>query len=89
LTEELGIRKVCAKMVSRNLTEQKLDARLNVCADLLEKVEADPQVKNRFISGEESCFFFPYDLGTKRQSLECQKSKHVLVKSEIHTCVLL
>jgi len=26
LTEELGMRKICAKMVPRNLTEQKWDA---------------------------------------------------------------
>jgi hypothetical protein len=28
LTEELGMRKICAKMVPRNLTEQQRDARL-------------------------------------------------------------
>jgi hypothetical protein len=29
LTEEMGMRKICAKMVSMNLTEQQLDARLS------------------------------------------------------------
>ena len=57
LTEELGMRKMCAKMVSRNLTKQQQYARLSVCADLLEKVEADSQLKNRVISGDESWFF--------------------------------
>jgi len=33
LTEELGMRKICAKMVSRNLTEQKRDARLSAVFD--------------------------------------------------------
>jgi len=28
LTEELGMRKICAKMVPRNLTEQQRDARV-------------------------------------------------------------
>jgi len=32
LTEELGMRKICAKMVPRNLTEQQRDARVSVCA---------------------------------------------------------
>ena len=30
LTEELGMRKICAKMVPRNLTEQQRDARVSV-----------------------------------------------------------
>jgi hypothetical protein len=34
LTEELGMRKICAKMVSRNLTEQQLDARLRTEFDI-------------------------------------------------------
>jgi hypothetical protein len=32
--EELGIRKMCAQMVPRNLTEQQLDARLSVFFDI-------------------------------------------------------
>jgi len=44
LTEELGIRKICAKMVPRNLTEQQQDARVSVCAELLEQVEVDPEL---------------------------------------------
>ena len=34
LTEESGMRKICAKMVSRNLTEQKLYARLRAEFDI-------------------------------------------------------
>ena len=34
LTEELGMRKICAKMVPRNLTEQQLDVRLRVEFDI-------------------------------------------------------
>jgi hypothetical protein len=33
LTEELGMRKICAKMVPRNLTEQQQDARLSSVFD--------------------------------------------------------
>ena len=33
---KLGMRKIWAKMVPRNLTEQQQDARLSVCAELLE-----------------------------------------------------
>jgi len=54
LTEELGMRKICAKMVPRNLTEQQ---RVSVCAELLEQVEADPELMERVITGDESWFF--------------------------------
>ena len=47
LTEELGMQKICAKMVPRKLTEQQQDAQLSICADLLEQVEADPELMDR------------------------------------------
>jgi len=34
LTEELGMRKICDKVVPRNLTEQQLDARLSAVFDI-------------------------------------------------------
>ena len=43
LTEELGMRKICAKMVPRNLTQQQ-DAQVSICAELLEQVEANPEL---------------------------------------------
>jgi len=69
LTEELGMRKICAKMVPRNLTEQQRDARVSIWAELLEQVEADPELMELVITGDES-WFFQYDPETKRQSLE-------------------
>jgi len=69
LTEELGMRKICAKMVARNLIEQQRDARVSVCAELLEQVEADPELMEWVITGDKS-WFFQYDPETKRQSLE-------------------
>jgi len=69
LTEELGKRKICAKILPRNLTEQQRDARVSFCAELLEQVEADPELMERVITGDES-WFFQYDPETKRQSLE-------------------
>jgi hypothetical protein len=44
LTEELGMRKICAKIVPRNLTKYQWDAQMSVCADLLQQVEADPEL---------------------------------------------
>jgi len=56
-------------MVPRNLTEQQRDVRVSVCAELLEQVEADPELMQRVITGDES-WFFQYDPETKRPSLE-------------------
>jgi len=73
LTGELGMRKICAKMVPRKLTEQQRDARVRVCAEVLEQVEDDPELMERVITGGES-WFFQCDPETKRQSLEwCSK----------------
>jgi len=63
------MRKICAKMVPRNLIQQQRDARVRVSAELLEQVEADPDLMERVITGDES-WFFQYDPETKRQSLE-------------------
>jgi hypothetical protein len=38
------MRKICAKMVPRNLTQQQRDACVSVSAALLEQVEADPDL---------------------------------------------
>ena len=69
LTEELWMRKICAKLVPRNLTEEQRDARMSVCAELLEQVEAVPEIMERVITGDES-WIFQHDPETKRQSME-------------------
>ena len=56
-------------MVPRNLTEQQRDVRVSVCAELLEEVEADPELMEQVITNDES-WFFQYDPETKRQSFE-------------------
>jgi hypothetical protein len=67
--EELGMRKICAKMVSRNLMQQQQDAQLSICADVLEQAEANPELMDSVITGDES-WFLQYDPETKCQSLE-------------------
>jgi len=37
LTEDLNMRKVCAKMVPKELTKQKKQRRVTICQDLLER----------------------------------------------------
>ena len=52
-TQDLDMRKVCSKMVPRNLkTEQKANRR-GVCLDLLDRLEREPEFFSRVIAGNE------------------------------------
>jgi len=54
LTQDLDMRKVCAKMVPKNLTTQQKANRRDVCLDLLDHLERKPEFFNRIITGDES-----------------------------------
>ncbi|XP_049855555.1 uncharacterized protein LOC126336118 [Schistocerca gregaria] len=69
ITEDLGMTKICAKMVPKNLAPKQRETRKNVAPDMLELREINPELLNRVITGGESFFFFfQYDPQTKRQS---------------------
>ena len=54
LTQDLDMRKVCAKMVPKNLTtEQKANWR-DACLDLLDHLKREPEFFSRVITGDES-----------------------------------
>jgi len=79
LTKKLGIQKICAKLVPKNLTnEQKEDCR-NVCLDLLEHIENDENVFKHVITGDES-WIFKYDPENKQQSSEWHTSNSLFLK---------
>ena len=67
LVDSLGMRKVCAKMVPRLLTEEQKAQRLNACRDILQQMEANEKLLENVITGDES-LVFRYDPETKRQS---------------------
>jgi hypothetical protein len=52
LTEELGIRQICAKLVPKNLTNKQKESRRNVCLDHLEHIENENF--SNVITGDES-----------------------------------
>ena len=68
LTQDLDMRKVCAKMVPQNLTTEQKAHRRDVCLDLLDCLE-EPEFFNRVITGDES-WIMEYDSEIKRQSRE-------------------
>ena len=69
LVDNLGMRKVCAKMVRRLLLEDQKTRRLHVCQDILQQLQTDATLLEKVITGDES-WILEYDPETKRQS--CQ-----------------
>jgi hypothetical protein len=69
VTQELNIRKVCAKLVPKNLDDDKKACRNEVLAEMLEQLETDPDFRDLVITGDESCFF-KYDPEANRHSVE-------------------
>jgi len=63
LTEGLDIRKVCAKMVPKELTEEQNQRRVTICQDLLER---QGDILGRVITGDET-WVHQYDPEKKRQ----------------------
>jgi len=54
LAQDLGTRNVCAKMVPKNLTTEQKFNRRDVCLDLLDRLEREPEFFSRVITGDES-----------------------------------
>ena len=69
ITEDLGMRKFCAKMVPRLLNGGQNERRVQWCQDILELLETEPNLLKRVVAGDES-WIFEFDPLTKRQSLE-------------------
>ena len=69
IMEELEMRKICAKMVPRLLTDEQKERRVEMCHDILTRLETNPNLLGRTITGDES-WIFEYDPFTKRQSLK-------------------
>ena len=51
-------RQVCSKMVPRLLTPERKEIRMNICADILQNIENDPNFLENVITCDESWFFF-------------------------------
>jgi len=66
LTEDLDMRKVCAKMVPKVLNEEQKQGRVTTCQDLLERQD---DILGRVITGDET-WVYQEDPETKRQSAQ-------------------
>ena len=63
------MRKVCTKMVPKNLTMEQKANRRDVCLDLLDRFEREPEFFSFVIIGDES-WILEYDPETKLQIQE-------------------
>jgi len=70
----LCMRKICAKLVPKNLSDKQKDNRVLVSLELLDYVTSEPDFLQRVITGDET-LVFEYDPTTKRQSSECYTSQ--------------
>jgi len=73
LTQDLGMRKICAKMVPKNLTIEQKEHRMTVCRDLINRIETEPDIFKHVVTGDET-WVFEYDPESKRQSAEWHTS---------------
>ncbi|XP_050527959.1 protein GVQW3-like [Daktulosphaira vitifoliae] len=68
LVENFNIKKVCAKMVPKNLMIDQKFNRKEICSDTLKIINDNPSFINNIITCDET-WIFTYDLETKRQSI--------------------
>ena len=54
LTEELAMKKLCAKFVPQNLTIEQKENRTDLCLHLLERIQSDRNFLKNVITGDET-----------------------------------
>ena len=54
ITEDMGMRKICAKMVPRLLNEGLKERHVQVCQDILEQLETELNLLKRVVTGDGS-----------------------------------
>lgn len=71
--------KVCAKMVPTNLSEDQKDNRNNICSDILQMINEQPNLLKNVITCNET-WTFQYDPETKRQSMHWKTPTSTRIK---------
>lgn len=69
VSEDLMMRKVCAKLVPKVLTDDQKQRRMAVAQEMLELLRAKPNFLDKVVTGDET-WVFEYDPESKRQSSE-------------------
>ena len=55
ITKDLGMRKICAKMVSRLLNEGQKERLVQVCQGILEQLKTEPNLLKRVVTSDQRC----------------------------------
>ncbi|UYV78563.1 hypothetical protein LAZ67_16002005 [Cordylochernes scorpioides] len=94
VTEDLQMRKVCAKFVPKVLTQDQKELRVLRCQELLDLLQNEPGFLNSVVTRDES-WMFEYDQKSKRQSCAWHKKssprhkKARMSKSRIKTMIIV
>lgn len=94
VTENLQMRKICAKLVPKVLREEQKELRISRCQELLDLIQNEPDFLNCVVTGDES-WMFEYDPESKRQSSEWhtksspRPKKARMSKSRIKTMLIV
>jgi len=93
LTQHLGLRKICARFVPHQLTDDQKALRIRHCKDLLKSSKNNKKFIYSIVTGDET-WCFQYDPETKRQSAEWKHpneekpTKSRLEKSKVKTMLI-
>jgi hypothetical protein len=74
VTQDLNMRKVCAKMVPNHLNDNQKVHRNQVLVEMLQQLETEPDFLHWVITTRDESSFSKYDPETKRQSEEWHTS---------------
>ncbi|KAL4084659.1 hypothetical protein QTP88_027586 [Uroleucon formosanum] len=94
LKDDLGMRRVCAKFVPRILTEDQMENRKLITAELFERSVNENDFLLKIVTGDET-WVFAYDPETKLQSSEWQTTsspkpkKSRVVKSQLKVMLIV
>jgi len=69
VSDDLGMKKVSARLAPRMLTDEQKQNRVSVCTDLLCHMQAQPQIFLDRIVMQDETWVHHFDLETKRQSM--------------------
>jgi hypothetical protein len=67
MTQDFGMRRISAKLVSRLLTQHQTEHRATACREQLQRAENDDTLLPSIITGDET-WVYGYDLETKQMS---------------------
>ncbi|UYV68501.1 hypothetical protein LAZ67_5004514 [Cordylochernes scorpioides] len=94
VTEDLQMRKVCAKLVPKVLTQDQKELRVLRCKELLDLIQNEPDFLNSVVTGDEF-WMFEYDPESKRQNCAWhtksspRPKKARMSKSRIKTMIIV